>query len=246
MRGLCCRPGSLEEAVARHQQNRKRAVRQIKVCSLVQFPVMPPLAASPQQHLACTSGAAALTSATALEDSMCLSLLQALHGTLAKTNSQATARFIELQQMKMELLQRQAALSPHASAYSSLVRAATVPTTSLLIFDPGACLRLEPECILWCSHQIVAQSVIMHGWSLHRSQPRPHITAAALCLVPSCAGQHALWPSRCSTTMPSAAEAPHHAATGALTQTGCSTWRGTTRSCRWLMPLTLGWCPVGV
>ena len=64
--------------------------------------------------------------ATAVKDSTCLSLLQALHGTLAKTNSQATARFVELQQMKLELLQRQAALSPHASAYSSLVRSAAV------------------------------------------------------------------------------------------------------------------------
>ena len=77
-------------------------------------------------------------SATAVEDSTCPSLLQALHGTLAKTNSQATARFIELQQMKMELLQRQAALSPHASAYSSLVRAAAVPLTLLSTLDHDA------------------------------------------------------------------------------------------------------------
>ena len=91
--------------------------------------------------------------ATAVGDSTRLSLLQALHGTLAKTNSQATARFIELQQMKMELLQRQAALSPHASAYSSLVRAPQCLQHCCQALALMPVSGLSQDASLWCSHQ---------------------------------------------------------------------------------------------
>ena len=96
--------------------------------------------------------------------------------------------------MKMELLQRQAALSPHASAYSSLVRSAAVLMILLYSFGPDA-KRLPTD---WCpaiprmsqDASGGAATQLLHTEFSCMSDTctpclRPRTTAAALCLVPA-------------------------------------------------------------